>query len=824
MTCRRHWPSLAEVLRQAGLASNGRLPEAGNHTDTEAPDGPADTENDREREGASPTAEASAAPPKHGLDGGNGRDSEAEATQEPNMKPPHQQTKSVGQMTPREAAGLYISKGMYPVPVSYREKAPKQKGWPDLRLKADGLPKYFSGASANIGIILGEPCGLLDVDNDCPEAIAAAPNLLPETGMIFGRKSARQSHYFYYCDPPAPTRKYVDPIRHEQNKGLPQDEKKKTTIVEIRCQDDGAGIQTIVPPSVHPNGERIEFEPGYDKEPANVDAAVVQKAVASIAAAAMLARYWPGEGTRNDAFIALAGALARAEYPVEDAVALNCAIDCLIWGHRADLRTAKGEVESTYKKYAAGKNVTGRPTLSQLMDKRAVDAAFNWLGLGAERHNAEDTNGAAAGAHGACVGPLAGGSAGSLITRRVADITPKSISWLWPERIPRGKVTVTAGDPGLGKSQTLASVAAIVTTGGQWPVTRERCVAGDALFLTAEDDVADTLRPRLEAAGANLERVHVIDGVIAGYAADGTQQDRMFSLEKDLRALEQKLVELRDVAVVVIDPISSYLGSADSHRNSEIRGLLAPLVQIAARHNVAIIAITHLNKAPGAKALMRVLESVAFVALARAVFLVTPDPGDRTRRLFLPAKSNIARDTGGLAFRIEGAVVNGPEGQIQTSRVMWESEPVTMTDEAMQPPEPPKDGSKLDEASEWLHLTLVDGPVPAAKIFAMAQVARIAEKTLQRAAKILNVNKEKSGKEGSWAWSLPPLKPTQDGQGGQEFLSRDFGHLAPAGSLPDKNNQDGQGPGHGNVDHLDHLDHLDPSSGADEGGFAEEEI
>src|SRR5579862_3079664 len=213
-------------------------------------------------------------------------------------------------------------------------------------------------------------------------------------------------------------------------------------------------------------------------------------------------------------------------------------------------------------------------------------------------------------------------NAGSLTTRRLSDIEAQPVSWLWPRRIARGKTTIIAGNPGLGKSQITASIAAIVTTGGRWPVDRSHCEPGDVLFLTAEDDPADTLRPRLEAAGADLTRVHVIDGVIRGYTGDGSGKSRAFSLENDLQALGAKLNELGNVAVVMIDPISAYLGNVDSHKNADVRSLMAPLGELASRHSVAIIGVSHLSKAVGAQALMRVSGSLAFVAAARAAYLV----------------------------------------------------------------------------------------------------------------------------------------------------------------------------------------------------------
>jgi RecA-family ATPase len=288
--------------------------------------------------------------------------------------------------------------------------------------------------------------------------------------------------------------------------------------------------------------------------------------------------------------------------------------------------------------------------------------------------------------------------AGSLVTRRLSDINARPVSWLWQGRIARGKVSIIAGNPGLGKSQITASIAAIVTTGGRWPLDRSQCTKGDVVFLSAEDDPADTLRPRLEAAGANLHHVHVMDAVASGYTGEGQQQNRAFSLQRDLRALSVKLAELGDVAAVVIDPIAAYLGDVDSHRNAEVRALLAPLSELAAQHGTAIIGVSHLNKSAGTEALMRVTGSLAFVAAARAAYLVAQDPENPARRLFLPMKNNIGPDSAGLAFRIEAATVQSLAGPLQTSLVVWDSEPVTTTADEVMRRQVPEHGSALREA------------------------------------------------------------------------------------------------------------------------------
>ena len=252
-----------------------------------------------------------------------------------------------------------------------------------------------------------------------------------------------------------------------------------------------------------------------------------------------------------------------------------------------------------------------------------------------------------------------------LIVRCVQDIQAKPVRWLWHGRFARGKVSLIAGHPGLGKSQIGLSMAGIGSTGGLWPVDRTRCERGSVVILSAEDDAADTIRPRLEAAGADLSRIHIIDAVPDGFNAAGTPVHRAFNLSADLGRLESLLKRLCDVALILIDPASAYLGKVESHSNAEVRALLAPLADLAARYSAAVVGISHLSKAAGTEALLRIQGSVAFAAAARAAWGVARDKEDPARRLFLPLKNNIGTDEAGLAFRIESyqlpsGIRNGP--------------------------------------------------------------------------------------------------------------------------------------------------------------------
>ena len=174
-----------------------------------------------------------------------------------------------------------------------------------------------------------------------------------------------------------------------------------------------------------------------------------------------------------------------------------------------------------------------------------------------------------------------GSGKSSLVIRCMADIEPEKIEWLWPCRIAIGKQTLIGGEPGLGKSQITAALAAAVTTGGEWPCNEGRAPRGSVIILSAEDDASDTIRPRLDAAGANVRGVHLISAV---RQKDGTGR-RSFNLQADLGALENEIAHIGNVRLVIIDPVSSYLGQdrqpqecgrAGNSRTARRYGVTAP--------------------------------------------------------------------------------------------------------------------------------------------------------------------------------------------------------------------------------------------------------
>jgi AAA domain-containing protein len=295
-----------------------------------------------------------------------------------------------------------------------------------------------------------------------------------------------------------------------------------------------------------------------------------------------------------------------------------------------------------------------------------------------------------------------------LISRRASEITPRDIDFLWNGRLARGKHTCVAGEPGAGKSQLSIAIIAAITTGGEWPCGEGRAPRENVIILNAEDDVDDTIVPRLAAAGADPYRVHIVNAVTT---KDGKGQT-IFNLQADLDLLEKKIDEIGDVALVNIDPVSSYMGKTDSHKNSEVRGVLEPISEMAARKRTAILSVTHFSKSNSGtapKALHRFVGSIAFVGAPRAAFAVIEDRDNKDRMLFLHAKNNMAKPPQGLAFRLEQRLVDGLTRPV--SCVAWENQPVAMTaNEALRSADKHEPTAKED-AMEFLRIMLANGPV-----------------------------------------------------------------------------------------------------------------
>jgi hypothetical protein len=267
------------------------------------------------------------------------------------------------------------------------------------------------------------------------------------------------------------------------------------------------------------------------------------------------------------------------------------------------------------------------------------------------------------------------------------------------------------------------------------------------VLLSAEDDLADTIRPRLEAHGADCSRIVAIRA-IEGNDADGEYR-RTFDLGRDLRHLTNTIERMRDCRLVVIDPISAYLGRAGENFNAEVRALMGPLADLASRYQLAVVAVTHLRKGEGA-AIYRAMGSLAFVAAARSAWMIRKDPNDPGRRLLLPVKNNLASDASGLAYRVEP--LDGAAPMIQ-----WSSEQVNELADDFGPTAG-RPSTEREEVAAWLQNHLAAGPQPTTEVHAAAIAAGYSAATLRRAFRDLRGQAIKAGR-GHWLWQLPDAAP-----------------------------------------------------------------
>ena len=346
-------------------------------------------------------------------------------------------------------------------------------------------------------------------------------------------------------------------------------------------------------------------------------------------------------------------------------------------------------------------------------------------------------------------------------TVRLSDVTPEALRWLWTGRIPAGKITVLDGDPGLGKSTLLCELAARISRGDPLPGDNSEPTAPRGVLLfSAEDDVHNTIRPRIDAAGGDPERIVVFVAV-----PDGTDTGRPFALPRDLPILDA-LVERVDAALVIFDPLVAFLpagvsASIDQH----VRHALGKLKASAERTGAAIVLVRHLNKSASANPLYRGLGSVGIIGAARSALLLAADPEDPQRRILALAKGNLSRPPASLAFRLEEI----PAAQV--ARVVWDSEsPWTATELLDAHVQKMADGndtlSAIAAARAWLREALAAGPRPASELRDEAADRGIGQNALYAARKAESITMAKERRvHGRWFWALETAPDEREAEG-----------------------------------------------------------
>lgn len=309
----------------------------------------------------------------------------------------------------------------------------------------------------------------------------------------------------------------------------------------------------------------------------------------------------------------------------------------------------------------------------------------------------------------------------------MADVEAVAVKWLWKPYIPLGKITIIQGDPGEGKTTLALSIAAALAQGEKLPNEVEIKAPMNVIYQTAEDGLADTIKPRLEAVNADCTRVLVIDE---------SKEELSMTDERIEKAIQQTGAKL-----IILDPIQAYIGAnVDIHRANEIRPVMSKLGRIAEEYGCAVVLIGHMNKAVGQKSSYRGLGSIEITAVARSVLIVGKMRDSPSKRIMTQAKSSLAPVGKSLLFEIN-----------ENSALEWKGEVDITAEQFLE--NGGAELSKLEIATEFLLETLKNGKVSQKEIAAAASDYDFSARTLNEAKKKLKVLSIKD--DNKWYWKLP---------------------------------------------------------------------
>lgn len=321
----------------------------------------------------------------------------------------------------------------------------------------------------------------------------------------------------------------------------------------------------------------------------------------------------------------------------------------------------------------------------------------------------------------------------------LADIPEREVEWLWHNRIPLGMITTVAGVGGIGKSFWTLDVVARLSTGQDWPDVPNTLQSSAAIIFSIEDDADKLIKPRLRAGRADMTRVFIPEGMQVKVKVKGSERE-YFNIKEHMPALEAMLSQKPDVRLLVIDPISAYLGDVNSHNNSEVTAALSPLHELARRYRVAVLLVTHLTKSHKQGAQERVHGSTAFTTVPRMVWLITDARNAGEGRKWLaPVKHNPTKTK-----------PNALQYRIVDDRVTYESELSMTADQALYED---RKAPKRAEARERLRDFLKDGRKRATAVKKLAADAGITSGTLERAKTELDIIPFQDHRV--WWWELP---------------------------------------------------------------------
>lgn len=312
------------------------------------------------------------------------------------------------------------------------------------------------------------------------------------------------------------------------------------------------------------------------------------------------------------------------------------------------------------------------------------------------------------------------------------NVVEVPVNWLWFPYVPLGKLTLFQGDPGLGKTFITLSIAANITTGRPLPGGGPM-EPGSVIYQTAEDGIADTIKPRLKKAVADCKRVFIID-----------ESQKALSLSDE--RIEAAMVELRP-KLLIIDPLQAYIGAdIDFHKANQVRAVLKKIGFLAEKYQCAVIMTMHLSKAGYGNAIYRGLGSIDIPAAARSVLVFGKNPSNPQENIIAQSKNSLEKKGKSLIY------------EITDFGVMWRgTSDLTADDLGYSKKDPDEEATKkspIREARKYLIDMLSDGPKPSKEIYEGIKDSGFGKKTLENAKYELKIRSYKEGE--TWFWAFPP--------------------------------------------------------------------
>ncbi|HSY33920.1 MAG TPA: AAA family ATPase [Verrucomicrobiae bacterium] len=338
---------------------------------------------------------------------------------------------------------------------------------------------------------------------------------------------------------------------------------------------------------------------------------------------------------------------------------------------------------------------------------------------------------------------------------RGSEMEPEEITWLWENRIPFGKLTLFAGDPWLGKSTMGVYLAAAISTGQKLYGSPAYIPPAEVLIFSTEDDPEDTILPRFMAAGGIRHNL-LTEQMESGPGGP-------MRLDRDIQRIREMLAKYPKIRLLIIDPVSNYLGDTKMNDEQAVRRLLIPLTRLMKQTGIAVVGIMHLNKKDDLQAMYRVGGAGAFVGVSRAVYGFCQDNVPGEFQMFT-LKKNVGQPMPDLKYKIDLKPVEIKGKAVPQPVISWLGEMETSNNGFATPRygTSAATATKSDEAAEWLKNVLSNGPMRTTEVQDAAKVARFSERTLERAKQKLDVQSDK--KADGWYWELTRSEPNQGRQ------------------------------------------------------------